>query len=215
MIGQLRGRLAGKRPNQVLIDVGGVGYLVQVPLSTYAALGELHTEVTLLIYTHVREDALVLFGFVSSREKHFFELLISASGVGPALALKILSGMSVEELVPAIRGGDLVRLTRIPGVGRKTAERIVVELRDKLAAMEPPQPERVPAAGRTQLESDVVSALLNLGYDRRAAEKALQEVSANGGNARAGANAMQTFEALLRATLQHLSASHRKDVLAR
>ena len=110
MIGQLRGRLAEKRPNQVLIDVGGVGYLVQVPLSTYAALGELHTEVTLLIYTHVREDALALFGFVSSREKHFFELLISASGVGPALALKILSGMSVEELVPAIHGGDLVRL---------------------------------------------------------------------------------------------------------
>src|SRR6266702_1998628 len=214
MIGQLRGRLAGKRPNQVLVDVGGVGYLVQVPLSTYAALGELHTEVTLLIHTHVREDALALFGFVSSREKHFFELLISASGVGPALALKILSGMSVEELVPAIRAGDLVRLIRIPGVGRKTAERIVVELRDKLAAMEPPQPERVPAAGRTQLESDVVSALLNLGYDRRAAEKALQEVSANGGNARPGANAMETFEALLRATLQHLSASHRKDVLA-
>src|SRR6266576_2045425 len=106
MIGQLRGRLAGKRPNQVLIDVGGVGYLVQVPLSTYAALGELHTEVTLLIYTHVREDALTLFGFVSSREKNFFELLISASGVGPALALRILSGMSVEELVPAIRGGE-------------------------------------------------------------------------------------------------------------
>src|SRR5205823_9164608 len=185
MIGQLRGRLAGKRPNQVLIDVGGVGYLVQVPLSTYAALGELHTEVTLLIYTHVREDALTLFGFVSAREKHFFELLISASGVGPALALKILSGMSVDELLPAIRAGDLVRLTRIPGVGRKTAERIVVELRDKLAAMQPQQPERVPAAGRTQLESDVVSALLNLGYDRRAAEKALEEASENGRGARA------------------------------
>src|SRR5438309_8908278 len=212
MIGQLRGRLAEKRPNQVLIDVGGVGYVVQVPLSAYAALGELHAEVTLLIHTHVREDALALFGFVSAREKHFFELLISASGVGPALALKILSGMSVDELLPAIRSGDLVRLTRIPGVGRKTAERIVVELRDKLAAMERQQPERVPAAGRTQLESDVVSALLNLGYDRRAAEKALEEVSVNG---RGGASAMQTFEALLRATLQHLSASHRKDVLAR
>ena len=107
MIGQLRGRLAEKRPNQVLVDVGGVGYLVQVPLSTYAALGELHTEVTLLIHTHVREDALALYGFVSSREKHFFEMLLSASGVGPTLALKILSGMSVEELVPAIRGSDL------------------------------------------------------------------------------------------------------------
>src|SRR6267143_1099287 len=118
MIGQLRGRLAEKRPNQVLVDVGGVGYLVQVPLSTYGALGELHTEVTLLIHTHVREDALALYGFVSAREKHFFEMLLSASGVGPTLALKILSGMSVEELVPAIRGSDLARLTRIPGVGR-------------------------------------------------------------------------------------------------
>src|SRR5207245_2670081 len=135
MIGQLRGRLAEKRPNQVLVDMGGVGYLVQVPLSTYAALGELHTEVTLLIHTHVREDALALYGFVSAREKHFFEMLLSASGVGPALALKILSGMSVEELVPAIRGGDLARLTRIPGVGRKTAERMVVELKDKLEAV--------------------------------------------------------------------------------
>src|SRR5216684_3214180 len=135
MIGQLRGRLADKRPNQVLVDVGGVGYIVAVPLSTYAALGELHTEVTLLIHTHVREDALALYGFVSSREKHFFEMLLSASGVGPTLALKILSGMSVEELVPAIRGSDLARLTKIPGVGRKTAERMVVELKDKLEAV--------------------------------------------------------------------------------
>src|SRR6202165_2300165 len=122
MIGQLRGRLAEKRPNQVLVDVGGVGYMVLVRLSTFAALGELHTEVTLLIHTHVREDALALYGFVSSREKHLFELLLSASGVGPSLALKILSGMSVEELVPAIRGNALTRLTQIPGVGRTTAE---------------------------------------------------------------------------------------------
>src|SRR5579872_5573587 len=189
MIGQLRGRLVDKRPNLVLVDVGGVGYLVQVPLSTYAALGDLHAETTLLIHTHVREDALSLYGFLSAREKHFFEMLISASGVGPSLALKILSGMSVDELLPAIRAGDLVRLTRIPGVGRKTAERIVVELRDKLAAMQPPQPERVPAAGRTQLESDVVSALLNLGYDRRLAEKALDDICANGRSARAGESA--------------------------
>src|SRR5437879_12011615 len=114
MIGQLRGRLAEKRPNQVLVDVGGVGYLVQVPLSTYAALGDLHTEVTLLIHTHVREDALTLYGFLSSREKHFFEMLLGASGVGPSLALKILSGMSFEELVPAIRTGDVARLTALP-----------------------------------------------------------------------------------------------------
>src|SRR6185312_4386977 len=135
MIGQLRGRLADKRPNQVLVDVSGVGYVVLVPLSTYATLGDLHTEVTLLIHTHVREDALALYGFLSAREKHFFELLLGASGVGPSLALKILSGMNVEELVPAIRTGDLVRLTKIPGVGRKTAERIIVELKDRLEAI--------------------------------------------------------------------------------
>ena len=197
MIGQLRGRLAEKRPNQVLVDVGGVGYLVQVPLSTYAALGELHTEVTLLIHTHVREDALALFGFVSAREKHFFELLISASGVGPALALKILSGMSVDELVPAIRGGDLVRLTKIPGVGRKTAERIVVELKDKLEAVTI-ETEKPAAASPAGIEADVVSALVNLGYDARAAEDAAAEAKreAGGGN----------FEKLLRAALQSLSA---------
>src|ERR1700747_3902867 len=114
MIGQLRGRLTDKRPNQVLVDVGGVGYLVQVPLSTFASLGELHTEVTLLIHTHVREEAFSLYGFLSSREKHFFEMLLSASGVGPSLALKILSGMSVGELVPAIRGGDLAPLDNVP-----------------------------------------------------------------------------------------------------
>ncbi len=197
MIGQLRGRLAEKRPNQVLVDVGGVGYLVQVPLSTYAALGELHTEVTLLIHTHMREDALALFGFVSSREKHFFELLLSASGVGPSLALKILSGMSVEELVPAIRGGDLVRLTRIPGVGRKTAERIVVELKDKLEAVAI-ESERPAAASPAGVEADVVSALVNLGYDAHAAEDAAAEAKRETG---AG-----NFEKLLRAALQSLSA---------
>ena len=195
MIGQLRGRLADKRPNQILVDVGGVGYLVQVPLSTFAALGELHTEVILLIHTHVREDALALYGFLSSRERHFFELLLSASGVGPALALKILSGMNVEELVPAIRGGDLARLTRIPGVGRKTAERIVVELKDKLeaAAVEPEMKPASPAGA----EADVVSALVNLGYDRRAAEKVVEGARRDG--------ASGNFEKLLRAALQALS----------
>jgi holliday junction DNA helicase RuvA len=209
MIGHLRGQIVDKRPNQVLVDVNGVGYLVSIPLSTFSSLGELREEVTLLVHTHLREDSIALYGFLTAREKQFFEMLISASGVGPTLALKILSGMSVDELLPAIRAGDLVRLTHIPGVGRKTAERIVVELRDKLAAMELPQPERVPAAGRTQLESDVVSALLNLGYDRRTAEKALEDVSANGRNAGAGKSATQSplesFEALLRATLQQLS----------
>src|ERR1700682_2543173 len=135
MIGLLRGRLIEKRPNQIILDVGGVGYLVAVPLSTYAAMSDLHAELTLLIHTHVREDALVLYGFLSAREKHVFELLLGASGVGPSLSLKILSGMNVEELVPAIRGGDIARLTKIPGVGRKTAERIVLELKDKLEAV--------------------------------------------------------------------------------
>src|ERR1700737_3376961 len=172
MIGQLRGRLADRRPNQIILDVGGVGYLVQVPLSTYAALGELHSEVSLLIHTHVREDALVLYGFVSSREKHFFELLLTASGVGPSLALKILSGMSVEELVPAIRASDLVRLTKIPGVGRKTAERIVVELKDRLEVVAI-EAERPGAASPAAVEADVISALVNLGYDGRAAEGAV------------------------------------------
>jgi holliday junction DNA helicase RuvA len=197
MIGQLRGRLAEKRPNQVLVDVGGVGYLVQVPLSTFAALSELHNEVTLLIHTHVREDALALYGFLSSREKHFFELLISASGVGPSLALKILSGMSVEELVPAIRGGDLARLTRIPGVGRKTAERIVVELKDKLdaVALETQKPAGVSPAG---VEADVISALVNLGYDSRSAEGAVGEAKREVG--------ASNFEKLLRVALQGLSA---------
>ncbi len=144
MIAQLRGTLGDKRPNQVLVDVGGVGYLVHIPLSTFYALGDLHANVTLLIHTQVREDAIALYGFLSAREKHLFELLISASGVGPVLALKILSGMSVDDLVPAVRSGDLARLTRIPGVGRKTAERMIVELRDKLAAIEIPEDARRP-----------------------------------------------------------------------
>jgi holliday junction DNA helicase RuvA len=197
MIGQLRGRLAEKRPNQVLVDVGGVGYLVQVPLSSYAALGELHTEVTLLIHTHVREDALALYGFVSSREKHLFELLLSASGVGPTLALKILSGMSVEELVPAIRGSDLGRLTRIPGVGRKTAERMVVELKDRLEAVVS-EAQKPASASPSGVEDDVTSALVNLGYDSRAAESAVAEAKREAGTT--------NFEKLLRTALQSLAA---------
>jgi Holliday junction DNA helicase RuvA len=197
MIGQLRGSLTDKRPNQVLVDVGGVGYLVQVPLSTYAALGELHTEVTLLIHTHVREDALSLYGFLSSREKHLFETLLSASGVGPALALKILSGMNVEELIPAIRSNDLARLTKIPGVGRKTAERIVVELKDKLDAVVVEAERPVPASP-AGVEADVVSALVNLGCEARAAEDAAAQAKREAGT--------NNFEKLLRASLQSLSA---------
>ncbi len=197
MIAQLRGTLGDKRPNQVLVDVGGVGYLVHVPLSTFYALGDLHSNVTLLIHTQVREDAISLYGFLSSREKHLFELLISTSGVGPVLALKILSGMSVDDLVPAVRTGDLARLTRIPGVGRKTAERMVVELRDKLAAMETADDARQPIA-TAGAAGDVVSALLNLGYEQRTAEQAVERATTGG--------AKETFEDLLRATLQQLSA---------
>jgi holliday junction DNA helicase RuvA len=195
MIGLLRGRLLEKRPNQVLLDVGGVGYQVQIPLSTFADLGELHAEVTLLVHTHLREDQLSLYGFLTAREKHCFELLISASGVGPSLALKILSGMSLDELVPAIRKGDLAQLVRIPGVGRKTAERIVVELRDKLAAVEVHEAEK--PVTRTQAEADVTSALINLGYDRRTVERAVEQAR----------GAAKTFESLLRAVLQELSGS--------
>ncbi len=198
MIGLLRGRLLEKRPNQVILDVGGVGYLVAVPLSTFAALSELHAEVTLLIHTHVREDALMLYGFLSAREKHVFELLLGASGVGPSLSLKILSGMNVEELVPAIRGGDIARLTKIPGVGRKTAERMVLELKDKLDAVaaENDKPARASPGG---VEADVESALINLGYDERTAENAVSEAKREAGTA--------NFEKLLRHTLAALSHS--------
>jgi Holliday junction DNA helicase RuvA len=200
MIGQLRGQLSEKRPNQVLIDVNGVGYLVQIPFSTFSALGDLRGEVTLLIHTHVREDQLALYGFLTSREKHFFELLLSVSGVGPVLALKILSGMNLEEIITAVRKGDLAQLVRIPGVGRKTAERIVLELRDKLAAAEAePAGRRAPAS---DLEADVLSALLNLGYERRDAERAVDEMRRN-----RASTTHQTFETLLRAALQRLSPS--------
>jgi Holliday junction DNA helicase RuvA len=196
MIGSLRGKLIDKRPNQVLLDVGGVGYQVQIPLSTFAALSSLHDETTLLIHTHVREDQFNLFGFFTAREKRCFELLISASGVGPSLALKILSGMDLEELVPAIRKGDLAQLVRIPGVGRKTAERMVVELRDKLAAVDVHEAGK--PSTRSQVESDVASALVNLGYDERSVERAIDQAHSSGD---------ADFETLLRTTLHLLGSS--------
>ena len=195
MIGPLRGALLDKRPTPVVIDVSGVGYQVQIPLSTFAALGALHAETTLLIHTHLREDQIALYGFLTARERQCFELLISASGVGPALALKILSGMSLEELVPAIRKEDVVQLKRIPGVGQKTAERMIVELRDKLAAIDVSESGK--PATRSQVESDVTSALVNLGYDARAVEKTIELVRSQGSD----------FDALLKAALQKLGGA--------
>jgi Holliday junction DNA helicase RuvA len=186
MIGHLRGHLAEKRPNLVVVDVNGVGYQVAIPVSIFYSLGELRDEVIPLILFKNRT-------------------FNAASGVGPVLALKILSGMSVDDLVPAIRANDLVRLVRIPGVGRKTAERIVVELRDKIAAMAAPEPEHVAAAGLTGLHADVISALLNLGYERSGAEKAVQSAAA-----RTADGNESSFEALLRATLQQLSQPAQK-----
>lgn len=204
MIGQLRGTLADKRPNQVLVEVGGVGYQVQIPLSTFAGLGALHSDVTLLIHTHLREDQIALYGFLTAREKQCFEMLISASGVGPSLALKILSGMSLDELVPAIRRSDVIQLKRIPGVGQKTAERIVVELRDKLAAVEVTETGK-PSA-RPQVEADVASALTNLGYEARVVERTIEQVRGAG---------TSSFESLLRAALQNLGGAAAVEKSAR
>jgi Holliday junction DNA helicase RuvA len=196
MIGSLRGKLVEKRPNQLLVEVGGVGYQVQIPLSTFAGIGAIHADATLLIHTHVREDQITLYGFVTAREKQCFELLISASGVGPSLALKILSGMSIDELVPAIRKSDLAQLVRIPGVGRKTAERMVVELRDKLAVIDVAEAGK--PSTRSQLEADVASALVNLGYDVKSVERAIEKSRGTG---------QADFENLLRASLQILGSS--------
>lgn len=195
MIGQLRGVLVDKRPNQVVVDVAGVGYQVQIPLSTFAGIGALHAEITLLIHTHLREDQIALYGFLTAREKQCFEMLISASGVGPSLALKILSGMSLDELVPAVRKGDVIQLRRIPGVGQKTAERIILELRDKLAVVEVTEAGKPPA--RSQVESDVGSALVNLGYEPRTVEKTIEQVREQN----------ETFDSLLRAALQKLGGA--------
>ena len=172
MIARLRGKLAEKEPARVVIDGGGVGYEVFIPTTTCAAMPNAGADVSLDIHTHVREDALSLYGFSSRQERRVFERLISISGIGPKLAVTILSGGSVEGLVGAIRRGDLARLTSIPGVGKKTAERIVVELRDKLQEFteEPAKPV---------VETDVLSALENLGYSRPMAEAAVRR-AANG-----------------------------------
>lgn len=190
MIASLRGRLLEKEPARVVIDVHGVGYEVSIPTTTFTALPTPGDEVSLEIHTHVREDTLALYGFSSRQERRVFERLITISGIGPRLAVTILSGGSVDGLVGAIRRGDLARLTSIPGVGKKTAERIVVELKDKLQDLSAEAPK--PA-----VESDVLSALENLGYSRALAEAAVRR--AVNGDDEAG------FEVLFKRALQILT----------
>jgi holliday junction DNA helicase RuvA len=183
MIAHLRGVLVDKHPNQLIVECGGVGYDVQIPVSTYTSLPEEGREVRLRIHTHVREDALQLFGFASAKEKLLFEKLIAISGVGPRLAVTVLSGVPVDDLEDAIRSGDVVRLVRIPGVGKKTAERIVLELRDKmpgLAAQAAAGARAQPASPLDALDEDVLSALINLGSKREAAEAAVRKAKAAG-----------------------------------
>jgi len=195
MIAHLRGRLLAKHPNQVVVETAGVGYEVAISVPTYSHLPAVGSEVALHIYTHVREDLIALYGFLRSADKQLFEKLIAVNGIGPKLAITVLSGMAADELTGAIRGNDLARLTRIPGIGRKTAERLVLELRDKL-----PFPVAgevaIPAAG-TAVEEDVLSALVNLGYQRAAAEKAISSVARSGTE--------PSFEALFKQMLAALS----------
>jgi len=195
MIAFLRGKLLEKHPNQVVVDIGGVGYDVMVPVSTFSSLPETGAEVRLHIHTHVREDALALFGFLTPDEKALFERLITVSGIGPRLAVSILSGLATPELVAAIRGGLVEQLVRIPGVGKKTAERMVVELRDKLDALgAAAAPEAV--AELSSVEQDVLSALLNLGCTRAVAEKAVRKAKASG--------TPEEFELLFRKAMEHV-----------
>jgi len=194
MIAHLRGKLLAKHPNQVIVETGGVGYDVTISVPTFSDLPAVGSEVALHVHTHVREDLIALYGFLRPAEKQLFEKLITVSGIGPKLAITILSGMQADEMVAAIRGNDVGRLTRIPGIGRKTAERIVLELHDKLP---PPGPTAPTAPALNAVEEDVLSALANLGYQRAAAEKALAAI-ARDGNA-------QSFDRMFRSVLSQLS----------
>jgi Holliday junction DNA helicase RuvA len=202
MIAHLRGTLLAKHPNQAIVETHGVGYEVTISVPTFSEMPAAGSEVALHIHTHVREDALSLYGFLRLAEKHLFEKLLTVSGIGPKLAITILSGMPADEMVTAIRGGDLARLTRIPGIGKKTAERMVLELRDKLPAATGAA-ETSPAQA-SPVEEDVVSALVNLGYQRATAEKAL--LAARGGTSpvppKSGG---KTFDTLFREALGALS----------
>ena len=205
MIAYLTGTLLVKHATSVIVDVGGIGYEVTIPLSTFYELEEVGSNVQLRIYTHVREDALQLYGFKSTRERELFTRLISVSGIGPKLGITLLSGMSADEMIAAIRNNNLARLTLIPGVGRKTAERLVVELRDKIVSLAavaveneggvPAQPSEIMI--EDAVHSDALSALINLGYQRSSAEKAITAALNEGGEI--------TVESILRRSLRRLA----------
>ena len=198
MIAFLRGRILDKQPNLLIVDVQGVGYHVTVPLSTFYDAGDPGAEVSLRIYTHVREDALQLYGFLTTFEQQIFERLIAISGIGPKLAVSVLSGIEPGELVAAIHRGDLARLTGIPGVGRKTAERMVLELKDRLAQLAVPAgaSASTPSSPGERLRVDLLSALQNLGYHRPLAEKAV--------DATLSSATAPSFEQALKAALREL-----------
>jgi Holliday junction DNA helicase RuvA len=181
MIALLRGTLLEKHPSRIVVDVAGVGYDVQVPLSTFYGLGDPGATVSLRIHTHVREDAIALFGFSTPLEQDLFERLISISGIGPKLALAVLSGIEPADLIRAIRVQDVARLTKIPGIGKKTAERIGLELKDRLpVAPHTAEPSPPGGGGDDQFRDDLLSALVNLGYQRPAAEKAIDKILKSG-----------------------------------
>ncbi len=192
MIAHLRGKLLSKHPGQAVVEAAGVGYEVNITIPTFSALPAVGAEVAVFIHTHVREDALALFGFLKLNEKQLFEKLISVSGIGPKLAITILSGMATDAMVAAIQSNNVAALTRIPGIGKKTAERMVLELRDKLESFGVPPA----AAAASPVEEDVVSALVNLGYQRPLAEKVMSKLGKTDG---------ESFEVLFRRALAGLS----------
>ncbi len=177
MIAHLRGTILSKSPNSVIVDCNGVGYELAISVATFTELGSEGAEARLHVHTHVREDALALFGFSELTEKRLFEKLLTISGIGPKLAITVLSGISAERLVGAIRSGDHATLTKIPGIGKKTAERVVLELKDKLDAMTGIAPQQPAAPSMGAVADDVLSALINLGYPRPVAQKAVESAA--------------------------------------
>lgn len=193
MIAHIRGRLIAKHPNQAIVEAGGVGYDLTITVPAFSELPAVGSEVSLHVHTHVREDAIALFGFLRREEKQLFERLVAVSGIGPKMAISVLSGMPAEQLVAAIRSNQVAQLTRIPGIGKKTAERMVLEMRDKLGEFGA-EPAAAPVS---PVEEDVLSALLNLGYPRASAERALAAATRNG--------KQQNFDVLFRDALAALA----------